>query len=256
MVKLQGEADLHTAPILRDALNDAIESKPRDVDRRPDGCHVHRLDDARRSAQRDPAGPSERHRAENRRRRPTRTADLRADAARPRDEALPQHRDCARERRRWRYEPQAETGEAVEVKPRARAAGWDGATMASPRHSRERARSLGRAPQSGRVDERTLGENDDHRPDGSDCSSWASKTAVVDRSSSPATWMTRAPSIVSVEGQVPLRGGSAGGRPLPDPIATLPARDGHDLPHRSRRSPWGRRRARARWPRLAARSAG
>ncbi len=28
MVKLQGEADLHTAPILRDALNDAIESKP------------------------------------------------------------------------------------------------------------------------------------------------------------------------------------------------------------------------------------
>jgi anti-sigma B factor antagonist len=28
MVKLQGEADLHTAPILRDALNEAIESKP------------------------------------------------------------------------------------------------------------------------------------------------------------------------------------------------------------------------------------
>ena len=48
MVKLQGEADLHTAPILRDALNDAIESKPETLDRRPDGCHVHRLDDARR----------------------------------------------------------------------------------------------------------------------------------------------------------------------------------------------------------------
>ena len=28
VVKLQGEADLHTAPILRDALNEAIESKP------------------------------------------------------------------------------------------------------------------------------------------------------------------------------------------------------------------------------------
>ena len=39
--------------------NDAIESRPTHVDRRPHGRHVHRLDDARRPAERDPAGPAE-----------------------------------------------------------------------------------------------------------------------------------------------------------------------------------------------------
>ena len=96
MVELQGEADLHTAPILRDALNEAIESEPETLV--VDLTGVTFIDSMMLGVllERDAAGASARHRAADRRRRPARAADLRADAARPRDEALPEHRGCAR----------------------------------------------------------------------------------------------------------------------------------------------------------------
>ena len=99
MVKLQGEADLHTAPILRDALNDAIESKPETliVDLTGvtfiDSMMLGVLLSATRRARRtEPnCGSSSTIRMSD---------GFRAHAARPRDEALPECRDCARERGR------------------------------------------------------------------------------------------------------------------------------------------------------------
>ena len=89
VVRLDGDADLHTAPILRrrTRTGDRVERK---TDRhRSLGRHVHRFDDAGRHTGRDAADPAERHSSCGRRRRPARAADLRADAARPCARSIP-----------------------------------------------------------------------------------------------------------------------------------------------------------------------
>ena len=72
------------------------------------------------------------------------------------------------------------------------------------------------------------------RPAESDCSSSASKTATVERSSSPVTWMMLAPSSVSVDsvrfwsgivGSVDGAAGQDAAPPMIVPLRVLPELD-------------------------------